>query len=112
MKRGTTLIELMITVAIIGIAGGVAFNSALILRGEASDVTHRERALQALEYEASALISHATVDREVLAKLLAEIPEAKIQRRLEGPATILTVSWKAAGTQRQSRSLALLLRGR
>ncbi len=112
MKRGVTLIELMIAVAIIGIASVAAGDAAREMRARALEPVQRERALQWLEYQAGALSAGTTPSPEVSARLLAELPEATVAQRREKDVVYLTVSWKAPGGRRASRELAVIGRTR
>jgi prepilin-type N-terminal cleavage/methylation domain-containing protein len=78
VRRGTTLIELMIVVAIIGISivalsGGAAAHRAMAARDVA-----RERALAAAEYEAESIVDGRAADPAVRAALLELVPGATL----------------------------------
>ena len=108
MKRGATLIELMIVVALIGISTLIVGSSVIALRRQSTEVAQREQALQVLEFEASALTARSAGDPSVRARLMGELVEPMVDSQGRGPATLITVSWKGPAGNRLSRSLAVL----
>jgi len=112
MRRGVTLIELMVTVAVLGIAALLAGDAVSTLRRQSNEIAQRERALQWLEFEAATLTSRFGSDPTVRAALMAELPDAMVDSQVRDQATIITVSWQGDLGVRHSRSLAVLTGGR
>jgi prepilin-type N-terminal cleavage/methylation domain-containing protein len=108
MRRGVTLIELMVTLAVLGISGLLAGDAVLGLRRQAQEVAQRERALQWLEFEAATLTSKFGGDPTVRAALMAELPDPLMDSQVRDQATVITVSWGATDGLRHTRSLAVL----
>jgi prepilin-type N-terminal cleavage/methylation domain-containing protein len=111
MRRGFTLIELMIVVACLSIAIITAGGMATSMRTAALEPVQRERALQVLEHEAGAVLAGGEASAGERQRLLAELPDGKLSRRADGDVVRLTVDWKAPSGRRASREL-VLLRGR
>jgi prepilin-type N-terminal cleavage/methylation domain-containing protein len=105
--RGFTLIELMISVALIGIALGTLGGAVALQQRASASVVLRERALQLLEAQADALLHGAPLTGAQLAALKAELPEGALAERSEGGLRILSASWKEQGG-RQSLELVLV----
>ena len=95
MNRGTTLIELMIVVSLLGIAVTGAWGmQASILQKQAAEVMQRERALQVLEYQAGAIVRGEKADAQQLEALLRAVPSGRLETRAAGEGlTELTVHW-------------------
>lgn len=108
MRRGVTLIELMVTVSVLSISALIAGDAALTLRRQAQEVTQRERALQWLEFEAATLTSKFGGDPTMRAALMAELPDPLLDSQVRDQATVITVSWQGAQGKRHLRSLAVL----
>jgi prepilin-type N-terminal cleavage/methylation domain-containing protein len=107
MKRGSTLVELMITVALLGIvAGGALSHGQRSVRRAAQERLQQERASQVLEYEAEAVSTGASVDQGVEGALLEELPGASVSARRAGPTTTIELTWHAEGATR-TRSLTV-----
>jgi len=110
MKRGFTLIELMISVALLSISAVIAGNEALELRKRGAEHLQYERALQVLESEADAMVHAVPADPLVRMKLLADLPEGHLDIDPDGPErTHLTVKWRSP---RGDRQRSLLVYGR
>ena len=108
--RGFTLVEGMITVALIGIVSVIAGATAVSERRAAAAVLDGERAAQVLEYEADCLSAGTKPDPKVLVQLQAELPNARLEVAKAGRAATITVSWKRGGTA-GSRSLTVFTKG-
>ncbi len=106
-RRGVTLIELMISVAILNIGLLIAGNEIVSLRKAAAVSLEREKALQFLELEATARLNGggANVER---ARLLAELPDAVFVPERSSPVTKLTLTWRRPDGRRESRSIAIV----
>lgn len=106
--RGMTLIEMMITVAILGIVAVSTSDGVLQVKRHAAFALQRERALQVLEYEAAAIVSGRPVDAEATAVLLALLPEGRLESRRSSGLRTLRVTWKSARGGDGRRELVLL----
>ena len=105
-QRGTSLIELMICVAMIGISV-VAFSGGLAAqRARGAAAIQQERAMQVLEYEASAIAARVPPDPAVVASLLELLPSSRVELTHSGGATRVAVEW-SAGESRLRRELVL-----
>ena len=105
-QRGFTLIEAMITVAILGISTLAITQGAAYTRSHATAILQRERALQVLEYEAGLRIRGESGDDATRRLLLDLLPEATYERRAEPGGETLVVSWISRG-KRVKRELFL-----
>lgn len=105
---GSTLIELMITVAIIGIAASAGVDGILQVKRHSAFALQRERALQVLEYEAAAVVSARPVDAAASRALLEQIPEGKLESRRSNGVRTLRVSWRSARGGNAQREIVLL----
>ena len=112
MRRGFTLIELMVAVAVLAIGGLLAGQLSLALRTEAVEAELWERAQQCLEYEASALLEGREAEAEVRRALLAELPQGKLAQRREGEVVVLEVSYRAPRGAWRQRELYLVRRAK
>lgn len=112
MRRGTTLVELMVVVAMIGISAGVVSTSAAQEHLEGLAVLQRERALEWLELEAEGLTRGRPPARAVEARLEGDLPGSRLERTAAGGAVTLTVSWKGPGGRREAQSLTVLTSGK
>ncbi len=100
MRRGFTLIELMISVALIGIAVGSMGAATSFHRSTAVSLVLRERAMQLLEARADALVRSTQLAPDDEQALLNELPRGALTERVDGGLRILTASWnEASGKQ-------------
>lgn len=106
-RRGYTLIEIMIAMALFGIGFSIAGNEIVSLHKAAAVSLEREKALQYLELEATARLSGARANVE-RARLLAELPDAVFVPQRSSPVTRLTVTWRLPDGRRGSRSIAIV----
>lgn len=106
-RRGFSLLELMIAVAIAGIA--VVAGSAGVgqLSRMSADALHRERALQVLEYEASARVAGKRTDPMVRRRLLSELPRGSFTATQRSTHVELEVHWWV-DHRRHEQTLALV----
>lgn len=96
-RAGFTLIEAMITVASVAIVGVALASGVRAVRGHATILLQRERALQVLEYEAGLRLRGSSGEEETRARLLELLPGGRYERlRVPGGET-LTVTWGADG---------------
>lgn len=95
MKRGFTLIEQMIAVAMLAI-GALAMD-ALAQHTERAALAELQRARAGvlLEYHAARAMKGQPVEPEVLSRLTASLPEAKVERVTKGDLITLTATWRA-----------------
>ena len=85
MSRGFTLIELMVSIAIIGIVVSIFGNELVGLRHHGVDAILQERARQLLEYEAECVVRGIPCDPGVRDALMISLPEAKLEAADAGP---------------------------
>lgn len=100
-SRGFTLIEAMVTVALIGIVTVSLLQAGTSARLRANERLLHERATQVLEFEAEAVSSGVVPDPEVERALLAALPGARVERTKQGPTVTLRVTWGLAHTTRE-----------
>ncbi len=108
--RGTTLVELMITVAIIGISSGLIIGAARHARMLGFGELQRERALLLLEYHAVHVSQGHGVDEAVVERLTESLPDASVSTRSTSDLTTLTVRWRPPLGLEQERSLTVFTR--
>ena len=106
-KRGTTLIELMITVAIIGISSGILIGAAHQARMAGFAEVQRERALLLLEYHAGCASSGQPASAEVTQRLVESLPDARVRSESADGLTTFTVQWRPPLGLTQERSLTV-----
>lgn len=107
LRRGSTLIEMMIVVAILSIVSIAGINSAGRLRQHSTLALQRERALQVLEYEAAAISTGRPADAGATSALLATLPGARLESRSSNGMRRLAVLWTTPGGE-TSRELFLV----
>ena len=111
VAKGWTLIELMISVALMGISAGVLGNVTMEQRRDAAALVERERALQILESHADFLLRGRAPDPALAKELLETLPGAALSERKAAGLRLLVISWRAASGPRQVE-LPLLERAR
>ncbi len=108
-SRGFTLIEAMISVSILGIVTVGLLQAGTSARLRATERLQQERATQVLEFEAEALAAGAVPSTEVELTLLAQLPEARIERSPAGRMVTVRVTWGRGRTN--SRELTVFTKG-
>ncbi len=111
MGRGYTLVELMITVAIVGIGSAIIAGTARYARLGGLAELQRERALLLLEYHAECLVDERPVDPTVVERLVVSLPDAEVVEAAAGDLAILTVRWSPPQGLAQERSLTVFTAG-
>jgi len=109
MRRGYTLVELMITVAIIGISTAIIFGAARTARLHGLARLQGERALLLLEYHADCAVDARPVEPAVVEQLTASLPDARVSAEGGGGTTTLTVHWRPPVGLPQQRSLTVFV---
>ena len=105
--RGTTLIEAMVAVAMLGILAVSGADGVDQLKRHSISALQRERALQVLEYEAAAIVSGRPVDPAATRALLELLPEGRLESKARGGRRTLTVTWAAQGKTRRRELIVL-----
>jgi len=108
--RGVTLVEVMITIAVMGISGGTLLHASGAMQRAATDRLDQERASQLLDYEARELSEGRTPDPAVERALTAALHSAALERERAGRLTTLRVSWKY-GSFAHTRALSVFTPG-
>ncbi|MFT5680312.1 MAG: prepilin-type N-terminal cleavage/methylation domain-containing protein [Myxococcota bacterium] len=106
-RHGVTLIELMITVAMLGLLVG-AFGSAtrrIQLIGLVE--LQQEQARLVLDYHAQRLLDGAAQQPTVSERLTAGLPEATVERLPGDGVETLVVTWRDAVGRQSTRSLTV-----
>ncbi len=104
---GYTLVELMITVAIIGISAAIIGGAAQQARLTGLVELQRERALLLLEYHARCAAEGRATDPQVVERLVESLPDTQVHAQAERGLTTLTVQWRPPLGLPQRRSLAV-----
>ncbi|GDX79091.1 hypothetical protein LBMAG42_09020 [Deltaproteobacteria bacterium] len=104
-RQGSSLVELMVAVAIVGIVAGL---SGVSVEGFGGYALRRERALLLAEYHATRLVQGEALDAAVEARLRAELPSAAVvvTEDAQGVARVV-VEWEGAFGRRESRSITV-----
>jgi Tfp pilus assembly protein PilE len=105
--RGTTLIEAMIVVAIVGIT--VLTLGALVQSQRRDGVAElrREHAGQLLEYYAGCVARGMTPDDAVVARLKESVPSARVDVSRNGEVAVVRVAWMPPVGAEQERALTV-----
>jgi len=104
-KRGVTLVELMLTVALLSISVGGALAATHRVRLLGISEIQRERALLALEYHADCVVSDRPIDPAVATPLLDALPDAVFSSSQIGPTVRLHIAWRDPSGMPSQRSL-------
>lgn len=107
--RGFTLIEAMVTVAVLGIVTVGLLQAGTAARLRAHERLEQERASQVLELEADALARGVPADAAVARALLAELPAASLEKVPQGRLATVRVTWGHG--RRTSRELTVFTKG-
>lgn len=98
-----TLVELMITVAVLGILVALAGPAGRISELRGLTVLQRERATVLLDYEADCVSTGRAPDPAVVERLTTSLPGAAVTATERTGTTTLTVHWRAPGLQPAGR---------
>ncbi len=93
-RRGVTLVELMIVVAILGISVSGALAGTHRVRQLGVAELNRERATLLLDYHAGHVAAGTAPDAHVVERLRSELPGADLKTDVQGDLTTLRVSWR------------------
>lgn len=107
-RRGLTLVELMITVAILGILSLAIGNATGRTQRTALGELHRERALLLLEYHAEMLLRSEPPDPAVLERLTHALPKAAVSVERSPGVAMLRATWESPAGTPSVRSLTVL----
>lgn len=96
MRRGSTLVEMMIAVALVGIAGaGLGFLARQAELSGAAELQH-ERATVLLHAHAAAAARGEALPEPVARRLALGLPDAALVQRHEGGLLTLELTWRDA----------------
>jgi prepilin-type N-terminal cleavage/methylation domain-containing protein len=109
LQRGFTLVEAMVTASIMGIVTVGLLQAGTSARLRATERLQQERVTQVLEFEAEALSMGASPDAQMELSLLAELPEARVERSRAGRTVTVRVTWGHGRTS--SRELTVFTKG-
>ena len=101
LLRGSTLIELMVGIAVMGIAVGVLGNVAMEQRRSAAALVERERALQILEAHADLAVRNRAPPPFFARELLETLPGAVLSERKAPGLRVLVLAWRGPSGPRQ-----------
>jgi prepilin-type N-terminal cleavage/methylation domain-containing protein len=104
-RQGVTLVELMISVALIGIAVSALGSATRRIQLAGLAELQQEQAQLVLDHQAQRILDGASPRPETTARLTAGLPEALIERIPGDGVVTLVVSWRDATGQPSSRSL-------
>ena len=107
--RGVTLIELMITVALLGISATAAGVTATRLRAESRIAVQQEQATLLLDYHAALLSGGRPVDEGIADRLAAPLPERSLSREDLGATSTLTLRWRDPFGRQATRALTVFV---
>lgn len=110
LLRGNTLVELMISTAVLGILSSILYGAVGWEQRAALGELHRARALVLLEYHADCLSSGRDPDPKVVDRLEESLPQAAFEIRAEKDTRTLTVTYKDPLRGSASRSLTVFAR--
>jgi prepilin-type N-terminal cleavage/methylation domain-containing protein len=110
-RRGFTLIELMITIAILGIFGALGWGAVALQRQGAVAELERERALQLLEYQAGCLARGTTPAPATLQALSEGLPQLQLSTSAGPGSQTLRAAWRGPSGVAAERALVVLTKG-
>lgn len=112
MRRaaGFTLVELMVTVAVMGISAATVMSAGTSMREAAAARVLHEQASQVLDYEAREVSEGRVPDPAVELQLGATLPQMRVQRERTGKVTTIRVHWHQLGSEHE-RHLAVFAKG-
>jgi putative exporter of polyketide antibiotics len=101
------MLEVVVASTVLAILLGAAYQTAVAQRRGAVALVLRERALQALEYEAEALVRGVAVDPAERGRRLESLPGALFATRDVGDTTVMTLTWRRPVGDRVSMELVV-----
>lgn len=107
-RAGFTLIELMVTAALLGIAAGTAVVAVNAQQARAIERVLAEKAMQVLEYHATLVLEKKPADPAVKDRLLGELPQGRLEIVPARDTVTVAVTWRAPGGRTARRELTLL----
>lgn len=110
MRRGYTLVELMVVVAVLGILAALAGGTGRAQRLEGLEMEQRERAALLLDYLATCASTGAAQDPATLARLVGALPDERQTALQDGDAVTLRVTWRGPGNRPEARALTVFVR--